>query len=97
MEAKEFRSPALPHRAPLAVAAVLVSLGSFASLLAQFDAASPRQWLQPTPQVMAQVSRCESSRDRAARDTCVRLVVAARLERLERLEHQMGEDRLASR
>ena len=68
----------------LAGAAVVVSLGSVAILLAGFDASSPRRWLVPTAHVTELVARCDTFADRAQREACAQTVVAALLEQQQR-------------
>ena len=63
------RNRQLP-RAACALAAVAVSLSSFALLLGAFEQRSPARWLQPTPQVMELVARCDTLEARALREQC---------------------------
>ena len=74
-----FRPRACVPRYVPVLAAVAVSVGSFAVLLASFDGASPRRWLKPTPAVVEMVAQCDAFADRAERDTCSRRVVAVLL------------------
>lgn len=74
---------ALPRWLP-GCAALAVSLGSFAVLLAAFDSASPREWLVPTPSVKEMVARCDVFTQRAQREACMQTVVAVLIEHRQR-------------
>jgi len=84
MHPTTYRPRGMPSRHWFALAAAVISLGSFAVLLAGFDGASPRQWLAPTPYVMELVAHCDAMPQRVDRDHCTRRVVTALRERQQR-------------
>ncbi len=73
----------LPFRRRIiaAAAALTTTMSIVGALMLTFDAASPTQWLAPSPLVMERVSRCNELPTRRAREDCSTKVVAAMLQR----------------
>ena len=53
-----------------AASATGVTVGLGAALLGGFDASSPSRWLPASPEVLADLSRCDEQPGRADRDRC---------------------------
>jgi hypothetical protein len=77
-------------RLAAAAAATAATLTLGAGLLGAFHAAAPPQWLPASPDVLAELARCDGRPGRADREQCRQRVA------LQRLEPANAEVRLAA-
>jgi hypothetical protein len=71
-----FRIVGRGERAACAVAGLTSSAAILGALALCFNAASPDNWLQPTPALTASIARCDAQRSRSAQTQCKKRVVA---------------------
>lgn len=75
-------SPA--RRAGCAFGAAVTTAGLATALLGAFVQTAAPLWLEPSPEEMAQVSRCETVPPRQGRDVGLQRLAAARLDQVQR-------------
>lgn len=72
------------HRAGCAFGAAVTTAGLATALLGAFVQTAAPLWLEPSPDVLEQVSRCETMPPRQGREACLQRLAAVQLNLLLR-------------
>jgi len=72
------------HRAGRAIGATATTAGLAVALLGAFAQTAAPLWMEPSPEVMEQVTRCQALPPRQGRETCRQRMASTRLQDLQR-------------